>query len=248
MQTVIDAPILSVDRGDVEGVFFVHVLWVGTTSLSDLLDPIRDDFRSLLFGILFCEVAAFYVLTAALRQSRVNVLIATAAMCAALWQFIGYLGQLNPAYYAMVCASLGMILVSCGRLLGVASSNADATQPEKGYGCRGRGLLLFENGNAVLMLTLLAAFLQSLGQLATQQVFTLTFTSLGMTTVLSFITIAIVPSGNWRRLYLSSSAILAALCLVMLNVLMQLNYGQKVEIICVALGTVLIISSYVWRL
>lgn len=225
----------------------MHAMWMETGPLTDLLNPLRDDFRSLLFGILFVEVAVFYVLAATLRQSRIKVLVGTVAMCAALWQFIGYWGQLDPVYYATVYAGLGMILISFGRVLGLASSKADITQAGKGDAPRGRGLLLFQSGNVILMITLLAAFLQGLSQLATQQVSSITVTSLVVTTILSFITIAIVPSGNWRRLYLSSSAILAALCLVSINLLMQLNYWQKVEIICVALGTMLIISSYVWR-
>jgi hypothetical protein len=106
---------------------------------------------------------------------------------------------------------------------------------------------LLQSGNAILIVALLAALLQGLAQLVTQQATTLTLTALLLTTAISFVAIAIAPAGNWRRLYWSSSIILSALCFLTFNVLINLTIWQKLEIFCVVLGIVLIVASYIGR-
>ncbi len=225
----------------------LHGLLATVDTLGEALRPVQGHFNNLLLGLLFCEATLFYVLAGIFRTRSVNIYLASAMACAAVWQLAGYWGQIDAPYYAIVYGGLGMIGLGLGRLLGLQSVAVYDSHGERGLSLRGRGLALFQSGNGILVIALLSAALQGLSQLAVQSVSTLTLTALLLTTLMSFAAIVVVPAGNWRRLYWTSSAILTALSLLSLNILIQLNTWQKLEIICVGLGTVLIVSSYVRR-
>jgi predicted membrane channel-forming protein YqfA (hemolysin III family) len=100
----------------------------------------------------------------------------------------------------------------------------------------------------VLLVAFLAAFLQSLVRLTSSQADQwLPLAALSVTTGVSIAAIWLVPRGPWRRLYVTSSVALAAMTLLTLNVLIDLHPAQKLEIICVAIGVLLLGASYVAR-
>ena len=112
---------------------------------------------------------------------------------------------------------------------------------------RGRGLALFQSGNAILFVALLAAFLQGLAQLVTHSASWPTLSSLLLTTVASYAAIAVVPAGSWRRLYWTTSFSMTGLSLLTIHVLSLLTGWQKFEIFCVIIGIVLIVAGYINR-
>jgi len=138
----------------------------------------------------------FYVLAGIFRRRSANVYFASATACAALWQFVGYYGQIDHAYYTMLYAVLGIAVLAAGRALGidkVATYDANGT---KGESLRGRGLALFQSGNSILFVALLAAFWQGLAYLARERAEWQTLSALMLTTVASYTAIALVPLGQ----------------------------------------------------
>lgn len=229
------------------GLILIHGILATLGSLGEILRPIPGNLDNLLLGIVFSEATLFYTLAGIFRKRSANIYLAAATACAGLWQFVGYWGQIDPAYYTMLYGALGIAILALGRMLGLETLDVYAANGQKGQAIRGRGLPLFQSGNAILIIAFLAAMMQGLGQLASQQVTSLTLTALVLTTITSCIAIPIVPAGNWRRLYWTTSMSLAALCALTINVLVHLNTWQKLEILCVVIGTILVTSSYIRR-
>ena len=229
------------------GVILVQALFASMDILGEVFQPVQQHPDNLLLGAIFSEAALFYVLAGIFRKRSANVYFASVAACAALWQFVGYSGKIEHQYYTMLYAVLGIAVLAGGRALGiekVATYDADGA---KGEALRGRGLALFQSGNSILFVALLAAGWQTLAYLARQTAGWGTLSALLLTTVASYVAIAIVPAGNWRRLYWTSSFALTGLCLLTLNFLSVLNGWQKLEVFCVVMGTVLIVAGYIGR-
>ena len=224
-----------------------HGFLATTDDFGAVLQPVQGAINNLLLGVVFAEAAVFYMLAGIFRKRSDNVYFAAATACAAVWQLIGYWGHLHPAYYTMLYAALGVVLLGVARMVGLEQVEVYGASGEKTQRLKGRGLPLFQSGNSILIIALLAALLQGLTQLAAQKAEWLTLTALMLTTSASFIAVAVAPAGNWRRLYWSSSIILSALCFLTFNVLIHLSMWQKLEIFCVVLGIVLIGASYIGR-
>jgi hypothetical protein len=228
-------------------VILVHVLFASVHVLGEVLRPVKGHVDNLRLGLVFCEAAVFYTLAGIFRKRSANVYFASAAACGALWQFMGYWGTIDEAYYTMLYAVLGIAVLATGRALGLEQVPMYDSRGENAPATRGPGLALFQSGNAILAVALLAASLQSLAQLATHQASWLTLSALMLTTLASYVAIAVVPAGSWRRLYWTSSFGLTGLCFLTIHVLSLLSGWQKLEIFCVAIGTVLIVAGYISR-
>ncbi len=228
-------------------VILLHVLLASFDILGEVFQPVQGHRDNLLLGLVFSEAALFYTLAGIFRKRSANVYFAAAAACGALWQFMGYWGGIDHAYYTMLYAVLGIVVLVAGRAAGLEQVKVYETGGTKDFATRGRGLALFQSGNAILFVALLAALLQGLSQLATQRADLLTLGALVLTTAASYVAIAVVPAGSWRRLYWTSSLGLTGLCFLTIHVLSHLNGWQKLEIFCVVIGTVLIIAGYISR-
>ena len=97
-----------------------------------------------LLGIVFAEAALFYMLAGLFRKRSSNVYFASAAACAALWQFIGYWGQLDQAYYTMLYAVVGIVLLGVSRVVGLETVEVYSPDGHKNARLRGRGLPLLQ--------------------------------------------------------------------------------------------------------
>lgn len=230
-------------------VILFHGLVATVDLLGQVIQPRQGHIDNLLLGLVFSEAAVFYTLAGIFRKRSVNVYFASAAACGALWQFMGYWGQIPQAYYTMLYAVLGIAALVAGRALGLEQVERYDASGEKNLATRGRGLALFQSGNAILFVALLAAFLQGLSHLATREreVLSSTLFALVLTTVANFAAIAVVPAGNWRRLYWTSSIALSGLCLLIINLLSHFTPWQKLEILCVLIGAMLIVTGYIGR-
>ncbi|MBI3861549.1 MAG: hypothetical protein HY290_06610 [Planctomycetia bacterium] len=230
------------------GVVLAHVVLASVHLLGEsLLQSVKGHRDNLMLGFVFAEAAVFYTLAGIFRKRSANVYLAAAAGCAALWQFIKYGDLIDDSYYTMLYALLGIAALATGRALGIESLKTFNSSGDEGASLRGRGLALFQSGNAILFVALLAALLQGLSNLARQHASWLTLFALMLTTAASYLAIAIVPRGNWRRLYWTSSFTLTGLCFLTIHVLSLLSGWQKLEIFCVVIGTALVISGYIAR-
>jgi hypothetical protein len=228
-------------------VILLHVLFASLHTLATVVQPVAGARDNLLLGLVFTEAALFYVLAGIFRKRSANIYLASAAACGALWQFMGYWGTIDQHYFTMLYAVLGIALLAAGRAVGLEQVKMYGADGGDAPAMRGRGLALFQSGNAILFVALLAAFLQGLAQLVTHNASWLTLSSLLLTTAASFAAIPVVPAGNWRRLYWTTSLSMTGLSLLTIHVLSLLSGWQKFEIFCVIAGIVLIVAGYINR-
>jgi len=198
------------------------------------------------WGVVFAEAALFYALAGIFRRRSVNLYFATAAACAALWQFLGY-WHLPPAYHTMLYAVLGVALLAVSRAMGLEQVAIFRPTGDRGQATRGKGLVPLQAGNAVLTIALLTAFLQGLSRIATHTYDWRGIVALLLTTLASLAAIALAPSGSWRRWYTTSTIAMAGLAFLTISLQSRLTAWQKLEIFCTATGVLLIAVSYVGR-
>jgi hypothetical protein len=184
------------------------------------------------------------------RRRSANVYLAAAAACAALWQLLHYVG-FPGFYYTPIYAALGVGLIAISRSLGLEKVPVYRITGTEGLALRGRGLAVFQTGNAIVSFSLLAAFFQGLTRLAQlrglpgiewEPVF-----ALALAIVASLAAACLVPSGGWRRTYATATVALGAVLFLTLNLQIDLTGWQKLEIFCVIAGVLMVASSYVGR-
>jgi hypothetical protein len=227
-------------------VILVHVLLATLRDFTGLV-PIEMDRTNLLLGLVFTEAAVFYSMAALFRKRSSNAFLAAAAACGAAWQFLGYWG-VDSTYYTILYAVLGLVMLFVARSLGLEQVQVYDSDGEPGLATRGRGLSPYQSGNGILLVAFLAAFFRGLARLAESVSGELQWdqlTALVITTVASVIAIWTVLPGMWRRVYTTSSISLAALILLTLNVLIDLNGWQKLEIFCVIVGLGLLVATHI---
>ncbi len=213
-------------------------------------EGVRD---TLMLGLVFAEAAAFYLLAAMFHRRSINVHLAAAAACGALWQFMGYRG-IDPTYYTMLYAALGVACLVLGRAMGLehvdvyrGSGARFMDQDAKSTAIRGRGLPAFQCGNGILCIALLAAFMQGLAGLARQGEGWMGIISLAATIAAAVFAALVVPAAHWRRFYMVAATALAGVTFLRLNMLIDLSGWQKLEIFCVAAGVVMLVASHFAR-
>ena len=125
------------------------------------LSPRTGERANLLYGLVFVEVAAFYVLASIFGGPGLNLRFAATAACGALWEFLGYF-EVPAAYHTMIYAVLGVAVLAVSRALGIEQVVVDRYPDPNTSAIRGKGLRAFQMGNAIVSVALLAAFLQGL--------------------------------------------------------------------------------------
>jgi hypothetical protein len=201
---------------------------------------------TLIWGLVFTEAALFYALAAIFRRRSVNLYFAAAAACGAMWQFLGYC-EVQPVFHTMLFAVLGVALLAIARAMGIERVAVYRPTGEEGTGTRGKGLVAFQAGNAVVTIALLTAFLQGLSRIATNSREPWSILALILTTLASLAAIGFAPSGMWRRWYATSTVAMTCLTFLTVSLWSQLSNWQKLEIFCTATGVLLVAVSYVGR-
>ena len=230
-------------------VILVHGLAASMESLELVAHPVQQQMANLLLGVVFLEAAVFYILAATFRPRSANIYFATAAACAALWQLLGYLA-VPGAYHTMMYAALGVGFLAIARSLGLEQVPVYRSTGAQVTATRGRGLPAYQTGNAIVIIALLAAFLQGLQGLMEmdgQQTEWRNVFALVLTAIASGAAACLVPRGAWRRIYTVTTIGLAGVLFLTLNLLVNMNGWQKLEIFCVVVGLLLIGISYVGR-
>jgi hypothetical protein len=224
-------------------VILLHVFGATMQNISSFA-PMQGTHSSLMLGLVFAEAAAFYFMAGMIRRRSVNIYLAAAAACGALWQFFGYYG-IDERYYTMLYAGFGVVCIAASRILGLDQVTVYRTNNEKSLVVRGRGLSAFQCGNGILGVACLAAIMQGLAGLATRTGDWLDIVSLLVTTIAAALAAAIVPALNWRRIYLSAAVALGAVMFLRLNLMIHLSGWQKLEIFCVAIGFAMLVASHI---
>ena len=228
-------------------VILFHVLVASLQMVEHVLQPLQKSADNLVLGLVFSEATVFYILAAIFRRRSANVYFATLAACGAVWQFLGYYGIPAP-YYTMLYALLGVGCLGLSRMLGIERVPVyQAVSGSKGLATRGRGLAAFQMGNAILLIASLAAVLQGLNRIAAGSYQWPDLWALVTTTVASLAAVSLSPGGLWRRLYVTSTVLLAGVTFLTLNLLIHLSVWEKLEIFCISAGVLLVGAGYVGR-
>lgn len=237
-----ERPLYWVAQG-AAGVILAHVLGAALEDLHTLV-PTEGSRETLLLALVFAEAIAFYVLGAVLHRRSVNVHLAAAAASGALWQLMGYWG-VDPAYYTMLYAALGLGALALGRVMGVEQVAVYRSGESQATAMRGPGLPSFQTGTGILCVALLAAFMQGLAGMATPAGGWTGVIALAAVIAAALAAAVLAPAANWRRFYLVAATALGAVTFLRLNMLIELSGWQKLEIFCVAVGLATLAGSHV---
>jgi hypothetical protein len=205
---------------------------IGTTFQGFLL--IAEDRLNLSLALFFAEATVFYLLESLWRKHDLSVYACTATACAAVWQLLKYAGVMEE-YYILTFAVVGLLLLVAYRFAVLENMNF-----------AGLGRAAFHSGNALLSLAFVAGALLVLSELvagnaAKSVLITLLFTLI----VISLLAVALVRQQGWRRWYVAASVTNAALVVLVLALLGNLTMPQKLEIVCVVIGLLLLAVGHV---
>ncbi len=210
------------------------------------LSPRTGERANLLYGLVFVEVTAFYVLAAVFGRPGLNLAFAATAACGALWELLGYF-EVPVAFHTMLYAVLGVGVLAASRVLGIEQVVVDRYPDPNTTGIRGKGLTAFQVGNAIVSVALLAAFLQGLMRWASHKAEFSLVVALAMAILAAVMAAGLVPAGGWRRWYATAAIGMAGVTFLTLDVLIVLSLWRKAEIFCVGVGMLLVVASYIGR-
>lgn len=198
----------------------------------------------LLLAAFFGEATLFYAVAALTREKAANVYFATAAAFLAVWQLFNYFG-LPSEYYTLTFAGVGMVLLVLYRF---------AVLEQYGGGLAEAS---FQCANAMLLLAFTAAGLITGSELLTHfdevirplsdatSAKPLLVTMLLMMVATSLIAVGLVRHRLWRRIYVATSVMNAALAVLVLVTLGALTLSQKLEVAAVVIGLLLLGAGHV---
>jgi len=147
-------------------------------------------------------------------------------------------------------AILGLGVLITARSLGLEELVTYRPGGQRVVGLQGRGVSAFQSGNAILVMSLLSGFFQGVVSLIQGSSAWTEDLVLLLVTAISGIATFNIPQGNaWRRIYSSAAVVLGALLLLTFTQewLQQLSSGERIEVLCVVGGLLLLISGYVGR-
>ena len=234
-----------------QGATAIILLHVFGATMQDMRSfaPMEGMKDSMMLALVFAEAAAFYLLAAMFHRRSVNIHLAAAAACGALWQFMGYQG-IDSTYYAVLYAALGVVCLAVARTLGLEQTRVYRERTvfeDLGVTTtviRGRGLAAYQCGNAILCVALLAAFMQALAAMAAADHSWTAVAALAATVAASVAAAVITPAATWRRFYVVAAVALVAVMFLRLNMLIDLSRWQKLEIFCVVAGLAMLVGSH----
>ncbi|HWG43009.1 MAG TPA: hypothetical protein VN688_09500 [Gemmataceae bacterium] len=194
---------------------------------------IEHDALNLSLATFFAEATLFYLLEAFWRKHALSVYACTATACAAVWQLLKY-GGVAEEYYILTFAVVGLLLLIAYRFAVLENMNL-----------AGMARAAFHCGNALLSLAFVAGALMVLSELVGGTAGkTVLIRLLFSLIVISLLAVALVRQEGWRRWYVAASVTNAALVVLVLAVLGTLTMPQKLEIVCVVIGLLLLVVGH----
>ena len=206
--------------------------------------PAAGVHETLMLGLVFAEAAVFYVLATAFHRRSINVHLAAAASCGALWQLMGYFG-VDSSYYTMVYAALGVACLLAARALGIEPSPSIASATAKP---RPSADAAWPRSSAATPSCASRCSPPSCKALpAWPNAPTTGWPSPRMAATIAAAVFAalVVPAANWRRFYMVAATALAAVLFLRLNMLLHLSCGRSSRSSTVVLGIGMLVASHI---
>jgi hypothetical protein len=195
---------------------------------------VAGDPLNLTLALFFAEAALFYALQAAWRRRAAAVYACTATACAGAWQLLQY-GRVPEEYYILSFALVGLALLAGYRF---------AVLERVGAGTLARAA--FRCANALLSLALVGGVLLTLSELAlesgTRQALLPVVATLAVAALLA---VPLARVEGWRRWYVAMAIAQAGLAVFVLLVRSHLEPWQRLEIVGVVIGFLLLGAGHV---
>ena len=200
---------------------------------------IKGNRLNLSLTLFFAEATLFYLLEAMWRKHALSVYVCTATACAAIWQLLKYAGVVQDEYYLLTFAVVGVLLLVAYRFavlenIKLASLARAAFQSGNCALVAGPGRRC-PDGSRRGVRTGLAGERDAIEP----------------TTVLVGDAISSVcwawpwsQHSAWRRWYVATAIAHAALAVLVMAILSHLTAGQKLEIVCVVIGLLLLAAGH----
>jgi hypothetical protein len=167
-------------------------------------------------------------------KHAVSIAACTATACAAVWQLLKY-QRMSEEYYVLTFAIVGLLLLIAYRFAVLENLKLS-----------GLAGVAFHGGNALLSLAFVAGASIVLSRLfagtAKRDVLVLLLFAL---IAIGLAALALVRQPEWRRWYATTAIVNAALVVLVLAILGTLTPGQKLEIVAVSIGLLLLIVGHV---
>jgi hypothetical protein len=200
----------------------------------------------LMLAVFFAEATLFYGLAALTREKAANIYLGTAAAFAAAWQLFNYLDIPNE-WYTLAFAVVGLGLLFLYRFAVLEKFRGGLA--EAAFQCANAMLLLAFTAAALITGTeLLLHFDPTTHIISNPASEKLLLVPMLMTMVAtSLLAVALVKHQGWRRIYVATSIINAALAVLVLVTLGTLSLPQKMEIAALLVGVLLLgAGHYGW--
>ncbi|HEY7308764.1 MAG TPA: zinc ribbon domain-containing protein [Gemmataceae bacterium] len=198
-------------------------------------EVIKGNSLNLSLALFFAEATLFYLLESLWRKHALSVYACTATACAAVWQLLKYGGVTTEEYYILTFAVVGLLMLMAYRFAVLESRDLP-----------GMARAAFHAGNALLSLAFVAGALLVLSELITSSGTKSVLISLLFALIaISLLAVALVRQTAWRRWYVATSVTHAALIVLVLAVLGNLTMPQKLEVVCVVIGLLLLIVGHI---
>jgi hypothetical protein len=229
-------------------VMLVCSLFAALHITPQVVEPIVGVKQNLLYALFCAEAAFFYGLAASFRKESWNVYLATLLFCGALWQLLIF-WHTPHEYYTVIFALAGTALLIAYRFA-VLENTAWS----------GLATAAFQSANGLLSLGFLSGALLTLSRLALthdelvrlagnaeawqQPIRTLIFILI-LLGVLGLAACLLVRHAGWRRFYIVLAIGDALLILACIHTLSLLNPWEKLEIFCLIVGSVLLVTGFI---
>jgi hypothetical protein len=199
---------------------------------------IKGNALNLSLTVFFAEATLFYLLEGMWRKHALSVYVCTATACAAIWQFLKYAGVVEDEYYLLTFAVVGVVLLEAYRFAVLEN-----------FKLANLARAAFQSGNALLSLALVGGALMVFGEVFTPALDVRATQSnhlpfLTTMILVSLLGVGLVQHPAWRRWYVATAIAHAALTVLVLAVLSRLTAGQKLEIVCVVIGLLLLAAGH----
>jgi hypothetical protein len=234
-------------------VMLICSLWAALRITPQVVEPIEGQALNLLLALYCLETSVFYGVAAFLRLRNWSIYLSAVMLCGAIWQSLLYL-HTPDEYYTLAFALTGFALLIVYRL-GLFEKWEMAPLEQA----------TFQSANTLTTLGFVSGALLSLSRLVLKEGDLIRMDALArgvevgewrnpvrillylliVLTVISLLSAWLVQHKTWRRIYLILSIINAALIVLVFHRLSELKPWEKLEIIGIILGLLLLGVGYV---
>jgi hypothetical protein len=209
--------------------------------------PLADPTHHLLLAVFCLEAALFYGLAAALRKTEWSIYLTTVMLCGAIWQLLSFFDAPSELY-PLAFSLLGLVLLIAYRLALLEQ-----------WEWTGLSRASYESANALAMLGFVAGVLLSLTRLLLPDTSLARLDAQGhwegplwialylmvFLAAAALLSAWLVQQQAWRRAYVTSAIVAAAMAGLTFHRLHPLNPWQTLEVVSVIIGLLVLIAAHV---